>query len=247
MKKLLLLACMMVSAGSVKANQPEKNPQEIFEKFFEQTGIPQQKEGFKSVMIQLEGKAMGISVPVKIVIKGTSYRVELSMMDKNVMIVGNLDEVYITADGNTQRIENTKKEMMVEMMEKMKTAEFGTLDYNATLKYVGQDGRGKKLCDIIEIQNETALFKIYFNAESGLMTKLEVENTNTTECEDGCTHNHTPKVELEIDNYKQFASGALLLPSKLSLKAEGQKVNIHLQEIALDYPTAPWMFAFPRI
>ncbi|MFI3287790.1 MAG: hypothetical protein R3Y61_04855 [Rikenellaceae bacterium] len=234
---LLVVALCVLSAVA-------QTPEEIFAKFAEKTKIETFNANYKetSSVCEMEIVVGPVTMPVKVVAKYPGqFRCDMVMQGTNVLVIVNDTTGYVTANSQTQVIEG--KEAIAQLIPLMDFANdcAPTIDNFRDLKFVGTTGKGKKECCILEgiaIDSNTKT-KLYFNTTTSLLVKLESAYTSP--------EGKTEEFETSLLNYKEYCDGELYLPSKISTPTPEGTLVIKITNFEVDYPTAPWMFAAPKM
>lgn len=234
---LLLALCCSFSAMA-------QTPEEIFENYEAKTKIHSFNESYaqSSSVCEME-LAMGpYTMPIKVVAKyPKQFRCDMEMQGTNVLIIVNDKVAYVTAQGQTQKIEDEAQIKQLIPMTDFAGEMAPTMDKFTDLKFIGTEGKGKKECYVVEGIEVESQFPttLYFNKKSALLTAMVIKATTSdgTEIEN----------KVELSNYTEYADGEVYLPSKMTTPTPEGNVVIKVTNFEVDYPTAPWMFAAPKM
>lgn len=241
MKKVLSL---IIFALFISTSAMAQDPMAIFNAYLERTGTVDY-EGVadgESSLCQIEVEMMGQVMPIKVVAKyPDQYRVDMEMQGMNILTIITGGVAYMTVGGQTQVFETEEEIAQLVPMTDFVGSMVPSLDDCSEVTYVGTDGKGKKLCDVIQvIDNETGYkSRMYINQTTNLLTKLVTvyQDENGKEGE----------VATLFTKYTEFADGEIYLPATMTIKTDEGDLVINVLNFEVGYPTAAWMFAAPKL
>ncbi len=239
MKKLILfIAAITLSIVATKA----QDAQQIFDNYYQKTGIADFNENNdgRSSLLEMELSVMGMSMPFKVTSKYPNlFRIEMSVQGITVTTILRDSVAYVSAQGQTQTITDEAQIKQYAPVSNLISDMIPTPGNYEDLKYVGKEGKGKNECYVVECisKKEQAKTKLYFNIETGLLDKAYTETE---------VNGKTIKADMVFKKYTKFDDGALLMPTTISAKAEGQTVDFIIKSFETDVPVASWMFAAPK-
>ncbi len=241
MKKLLSIVFV---ALFVSINAFAQDANEIFAKYEGLTKAAEFKSTLdgRSSLCEMEFAAGPMSMPYKAVAKYPGkFRVDMNVQGTNILVVITDGKAYVTANGQTEVVEDPAQvQQIVPMTDFASDMAPIAADYT-DLTFVGTEGKGKKECYMVEgvDAEDGSKTKFFFNVKSGLLTKM----IGYVMMQDGTTF----ELVLRLEKYKEFADGELYLPSKLITETPEGDISISILNFEMDYPTAPWMFAAPKM
>ncbi len=236
MKKILsifVLSLAFVFTASAQSGD------EIFQNYLDKSGISTYTENYgdMSSLLELEIDMGPMQIPYKITSDGDGkYRVEMSAQGTNVLFIVRDGKAYVTAEGQTQVIEDEAQ--IAQMLPMTSVADIlPSREKFSTLEYLSTEGKGKKECYLVKATaaEDGSVATIYFNTATGLIDKIVTNVEGAGE------------VSVVPSKYKEFVDGELTIPTVLTTKTPQGDVTINILNLEVDYPVAPWMFAAPKL
>lgn len=239
MKKLFFALFALTFSFTATAQTAE----ELMAKFTEKTGITkftQSRDG-RSSLLEVDVLIGPMTMSSKITAKyPSSYRVELVMPNQTATVIV-LDTIaYVNQGGKVNKFDN--KEQVAQIVPvtdiiKLAMPDFSDDTYTSVVK--GVEGKGKASCNVVQYtDSKENVTSIYYNVASGLIDKILI----TTKVE-----GKPITTEIIYKDYTSYADGELNLPSSLTLKTGQGDIAFKIKSFELDFPTASWMFAAPKL
>ncbi|MFI3298172.1 MAG: DUF4292 domain-containing protein [Rikenellaceae bacterium] len=236
MKKLFMLVAVLAASFTLSMAQDARA---IYENFCELSGVNNYvgaREG-ASELLQATMETQGMVMPIKVISKHSEpkkYRAEMTMGDQNITVIYDGESAYLNMAGEVQQI--TDPAVIEQLVPDTDVAsQLGPqIEDFSKLTIVSQE-KGKTT---LKYEDETESYTMTFNDKTGLLESSTVLTT---------VEGQEVKVKSDLKKYKKFSDDMLYFPSEIKIEVMGQKVTMTFEEIELNYPTAPWMFAAPKM
>lgn len=232
MKKLFSIVTLLILVCGNCIAQNGKDPQAIFDRYCEVIGVTDyNSNGSNSAMVDMTMNMPGAKIAMNVISqRPNQYRAEMEVQGTKIDIIGDDKVAYVTTQGQTQKItDKAQIEQLLPFTDLTKEL-VPEISEGTNLTYKGTNSG----CDIVEVISPEATLQVYYNIKTGLIDKITTDTQGQS-------------VVVRYKDYKEFAGGELLIPSKMITEVMGQRITIEITDFVADYPTAAWMFAAPQL
>lgn len=229
MKKNLLLIAAFAVFGCLSAMAQDAD--KVIAKFEQATGINNidMKSADASMQMDMVVEAQGAKIPMNIIMQGKDkFRIEMEAMGQKMLMVRNGDKGWMSMAGNVQPLPKEALEQQAQQSDVLGSMKIDREKYEIT--YVGAEGDFEILKITPKDPNDkVGAQTVYFDKTTGLMTRALAKAQGVD-------------MEILMSDYKEMSG--VKIPTVLTTSMGGKlAAKVIVNDLKLDYPTAPWMFA----